>query len=393
MTRSTDTKHFDIIIVGGGIMGLSIAYNLSLRTRKRILVLERHYLCSGASGRNGGGVRAQWSSPLMIQLMRESLELCEDFTSKMGINVWFRKGGYIFFSRNDDKKKSLEASVKLQQSMGLSTQFISLKHAQALVPGIHVPSLDNVEPLFTYKHDDAVVFPWPFVWGYAEKSREQGVTILERAELTAIHEDRACIQLQVELNNALVSYTSDQMILASGVWNKALCQQLEVDLPTTPHRHEICSSEPLKFFLHPLVGDLDNGLYFSQSMRGEIVGGIGNQNVPHGINQENSQEFLSLYSKALTNTMPHIGQVKMLRQWAGLYDLTPDGSPIIGALPNHPHIHLVSGFMGHGFMMAPIIGKIFSEHFLQGSHASIFESWNLDRFSKGTLINESMILG
>ncbi len=166
-----------------------------------------------------------------------------------------------------------------------------------------------------------------------------------------------------------------------------------VTLPNHPHRHEICSTEPLKPFLRPLVADLSNGLYFSQSMRGEIVGGIANDHVPDGLNQESSPLFLQLYAQALTETMPILGSVRVLRQWAGAYDITPDGSPIVGFIDEIEGFYQICGFMGHGFMMAPIMGKLVAEHLLGKSTDPIFEHWNLRRFREGKLVPETMILG
>ena len=168
-----------------------------------------------------------------------------------------------------------------------------------------------------------------------------------------------------------------------------------VELPSRPHRHEICSTEPLKPFLRPLVGDLEDGLYFSQSARGEIVGGIGNEDVPPGLDQGSSMKFLGLYARALSRAMPRLGAVKILRQWAGCYDLTPDGNPLCGAIDEVSGLYLMSGFMGHGFMMAPIMGELFARHLLSDGEEekALFERWALRRYREGRLLSESMILG
>src|SRR3954463_15410160 len=121
----------EVVIVGAGIMGLSIAYNLAHRPRTRdITVVDRSYLCGGASGRNGGGIRAQWSSEANVRLMQESIQICNDFASEMKINVWFRQGGYLFVVRSEAKKRALEASVALQQSCGLRSELLTAREAQ-----------------------------------------------------------------------------------------------------------------------------------------------------------------------------------------------------------------------------------------------------------------------
>ena len=123
------------------------------------------------------------------------------------------------------------------------------------------------------------------------------------------------------------------------------------------------------------------------------MGGIGQQRVPPGPDQNSSFAFLGLYAKALVDTCPVLGKVKVLRQWSGLYDLTPDANPIVGGVDAVEHFYQVSGFMGHGFMMAPVIGKLMAEHIVRGAQLAMFERWNLRRFAEGRLLSESMIIG
>jgi sarcosine oxidase subunit beta len=165
-----------------------------------------------------------------------------------------------------------------------------------------------------------------------------------------------------------------------------------VTLPNVPYRHEIVSSEPLKPFLGPLVSMMGSGLYFSQSMRGEIVGGMGDPQEPPGLNQTSSLRFLARYSRALSELMPRTSAVKLLRQWAGCYDVTPDHSPIIGETPGVSGLLQMSGFVGHGFMMAPAVARRMAE-WMGGAKDEIFERFNLRRFAEGRLEQETFIIG
>src|SRR4051812_4350402 len=154
-------------------MGLAIAYNLAKLGVTNVTVVDRSYLCGGASGRNGGGVRAQWSSEANVRLMQESIKMCRDFASQMKINIWFRQGGYLFLARSEEKRRALEGSVKLQNDCGLSTRMLTPKEARAIVPELDT---DGVVAA-TYNADDGVVFPWPFVWGFAQAARKLGVEV------------------------------------------------------------------------------------------------------------------------------------------------------------------------------------------------------------------------
>lgn len=384
-------EHADIVIIGGGIMGLATAYHLAKlsgesKKRTRIVVLERSYLCGGASGRNGGGVRAQWSSTTNIGLMRRSLERCADFATEMRMNVWFRRGGYLFLARNEERAKQLEASAELQREHGLRTRILTPSEAREVVPQLDVQNLVCA----SFNPDDAVVFPWPFVWGYARAAKERGCELHTHTQVTELETDGQRIRAVVTDRGRIAT---DRVLVCAGAWSPEITRMVGIELPSKPHRHEICSTEPLKPFLKPLVGDLEDGLYFSQSARGEIVGGIGNADVPHGIDQRSSAKFLGLYARALSRAMPQLGAIKILRQWAGCYDLTPDGNPLCGAVDEVEGLYLMSGFMGHGFMMAPIMGELFARHLLFGEERELFERWALRRYKEGKLLEESMILG
>lgn len=377
----------EVVIVGAGIMGLSIAYNLARHHGiTNVTVVDKGYLCGGASGRNGGGVRAQFSSEENITLMRESIRICRDFARELRINVWFRQGGYLFLTRSEQGRAGLEKSVAVQNGCGLQTRMLSPKEAQRLVPELQLEGVVAA----SFNAEDGVVFPWPFVWGYAQGAERLGVDIATFTDVTGFRTEggRVCgvVTNKGEIKTSLV-------INAAGAWSPEVAKLLGVHLPNHPHRHEICSTEPLKLWLKPLVADLSNGLYFSQSMRGEIVGGISNDEVPPGIDMESSHRFLALYSKALVSTCPILGKVKVLRQWAGCYDLTPDANPIVGEVDEVAGFYQASGFMGHGFMMAPVMGRRIAEHVATKKEVPLFDRWNLRRFKEGKLLSESMIIG
>jgi len=381
------------VIVGGGIMGLSIAYQLARAGMTGITVLDQTYLCGGASGRNGGGVRAQWSSDVNVELMQESIRMCREFATEMRINVWFRQGGYLFLVRNEDKRRALEGSVRVQNDCGLATRMLTPREARAIVPELDE---DGVVAA-SYNGDDGVVFPWPFVWGFAQGAKKLGVDVRTFQRVTGFRTEgsritHVCAE-DTRGKGERVDIATKRVVNAAGAWSPEIARMVGIELPNKPHRHEICSTEPLKPWLKPLVADLTDGLYFSQSTRGEIVGGIGQSYVPHGLNQDSSHAFLGKYARSLTRACPVLARVKVLRQWAGCYDLTPDANPIVGPVDDVEHFYQASGFMGHGFMMAPVMGKRLAEHIVHGTGGELFARWNLRRFKEGKLLSEAMIIG
>jgi sarcosine oxidase, subunit beta len=313
----------DVVIIGGGILGLSLAYELARRGTRDVLVLDQAYLNAGASGRNGGGVRAQWSTPDMVTLALRSLALCRRFAVDLGINVWFRPGGYLFLAPDGAQVARLERNAELHVRHGMRTSLLSPEQTLEVVP--HLDASRFVAA--SWNPDDGVVFPWPFLWGYATQAEAMGVKVrtfsrvtgLRRSgdRLTHVETDRGAVACQLVVN-------------AAGAWSKQVAALAGVATPNRPTRHEILVGEPLEPFLDPLVSLLGTGLYFSQSQRGELVGGMGDPDEPEGIVLGSTLRFLSRFARASTRLMPRLAGVKVVRQWAGCYDVTPDNNPILG---------------------------------------------------------------
>jgi sarcosine oxidase subunit beta len=386
------------VVIGGGIMGLSVAYHLAAESVGTVTVIDKSYLCGGASGRNGGGVRAQWSSETNVRLMQESIRMCRQFAHRMKINTWFRQGGYLFLARSPAMRAQLEKSVEVQNQCGLPTRILTPVEARRIVPELNVFGLEAA----AFNPDDGVVFPWPFVWGYAQAAVKLGVEVVTWHEVVGFETKgpridgvyvRRCGPAGEKLDGETTLIRTHKVVNAAGAWSPEVAKLLGVHLPNRPHRHEICSTEPLKPWLKPLVADLADGLYFSQSTRGEIVGGISNEYVPHGLDQQSGPSFLGKYARSLVHTVPILGGVKVLRQWAGCYDLTPDANPIVGPVDEVEEFYQASGFMGHGFMMAPVIGRRLAQVVAGGEPTPEIKQWNLRRFAEGKLLSEAMILG
>ncbi len=375
----------DVVVVGGGIMGLSLAYELARRGVRDVLVLESAYLNAGASGRNGGGVRAQWSTPTFVRLARRSLEICDRFAVEMGVNVWFRRGGYLFLAPNQEHVARLERNAALQRREGLRTRVIGRAEALRVVP-----ELDGSRFLAAaWNPDDGVVFPWPFLWAYAARAEALGVRVrtFTRAvgfetsgdRISAVRTDRGRV-------------ACDTVVVAAGAWSKEVARLAGVRLPNRPVRHEILVTEPLKPWLSPLVSMLGSGLYFSQSQRGEMVGGMGDPEEREGIAMGSTLRFLARFARAATEIVPALAGVQVIRQWAGCYDGTPDNEPVLGAAGYENFLQL-SGFVGHGFMMAPAVAELYADWIAGRGKHEIFERFTVARFAGAMGPKEDFIIG
>lgn len=371
----------DIAIVGGGVMGLGLAYHLAkiAKTAKRgserpsIAVLEGSYLVSGASGRNGGGLRMQWADAGNVALMMESIDLCRGLAQELGINLWFRQGGYLFIARSEAASERLYRNAELHRDVGAPTRLLSPAEAQAVVPHLD-PSMVQVA---TFNPDDGVVFPWPFVWGYAAQAIRRGVLVRTHTRVDRLEATGESYRLTLSTGERL---RAARVVNATGAWSNELHRELGISLPNRPHRHEILSSEPLRPFLDPLVVDLDSGLYFSQSTRGELVTGISLPDLAgyddESLSMHSSLRFLSVLSARLTALMPITRSLKILRQWSGLYDVSPDGDAYVGSTPGHPNLVQLCGFTGHGFMMAPAVTRLVARWLLSGKSHPMLSRWD-----------------
>ncbi len=348
--RQTDYR---VAIVGGGVIGLYTAYRLARAGAGRIVVLDRgSYLSNGASGRNGGGVRQQWETPETIRLAREAVEAYRRFGSEFGVNPWFRQSGYLFLADSPAEVERLQAVHRTVTQEGLPSQWLTPERVARLVPGLSTTGILGA----SYLESDGTLYPFPVVWGLFEAVQNLGVEVCLGTEVyrIAARDDR-----RLSVDGAHGRLDADIVVNAAGGWSSEVARRAGVDLPTRPVRHEICATEPLKPFLDPMVVRASDGLYFSQTMRGELVGGI---SVPHpeglGPGMTTSAGFLVRYARAVLGLYPALRDLRVLRAWSGYYDESPDGLPILGPDPSLPGLVHAAGFGGHGFMLAPAIGRL-----------------------------------
>jgi sarcosine oxidase subunit beta len=184
----------------------------------------------------------------------------------------------------------------------------------------------------------------------------------------------------------------ETVVNAAGAWSKQVAALAGVALPNRPVRHEILATEPLKPWLGPLVSLLGTGLYFSQTQRGEVVGGMGDPEEPEGLSQGSTLRFLGRFARAATGLCPALGGVQVVRQWAGLYDVTPDNNPILGPAGMENFLQL-SGFVGHGFMMAPAVAELYADLLAGRGRDEIFDRFGVGRFAHGGVPKEDFIIG
>jgi sarcosine oxidase subunit beta len=349
MTFARDS--YRVVVVGAGIVGLFTAYHLARAGAGPVLVVDKGFLSSGASGRNGGGVRQQWETRATIRLARESVEAYRRFGLEFGFNIWFRQSGYLFLAETSTELDRLRSVHALVTSEGLPSQMLDADGVARLVEGI----APGVAVGGTYLASDGTLYPFPAIWGVYEAARNLGVEVALGVEAVGVEARNDRVVGVVTANGTVATPT---VVNAAGGWSGDFSRRSGLEVPNVASRHEILATEATKPFLDPMVVRASDGLYFSQSMRGEVIGGL---TLPHrpgtarGVGS--SPEFLRAMARALVGLLPRLGSVGVLRAWSGYYDDTPDGFPVIGGDPRlHGFVH-GNGFGGHGFMLAPATSR------------------------------------
>jgi len=380
------SEEYDAVIIGGGVNGLGTAYHLGKKGFTNVVVLDKSYLGYGASGRNGGGIRQQWTSEENIKLAVESRKMFEDLDEELEEDIEFYQGGYLVLSFDQEEADEFKENVKLQNSLGVESEFLSPEEAKKIVPELDISDVVAA----TFNQSDGTIYPFKVIHGYANRVREMGIDIKEHTEVEDIVTEGNEIK-KVKTDDGDIK--TDTVVNAAGGWSAEIAEMAGAEIPNIPVRHEIMVTEPYQRFLEPMVISFQHGIYFSQSEHGNIVGGIGNPNEEPGINQKGSLWFMREFSNTLLDFIPRFSSVNMIRQWAGLYDTTPDAQPILGSVPEVDRFYQVNGFSGHGFMVSPMVDKVTAELVMGKEPSMDIERLRVERFEDMDIEEEGGVVG
>lgn len=381
-----------VVIIGAGAIGLGVAWELGRRGETDVIVLDRKHLNFGATARNGGGVRAQWTTEANIRLAQESIRRFDRLSQELGHNLFWRQGGYLFVARKERQMDALRGSVAFQNGHGVNTRIVTPEQAKQIVPDLDIEKSGMLGG--SYNPDDATLFPWPLVWGYHQRCKDMGIEVhpfttvtgIDTAPTTggvkAVRTDKGTIQC-------------DWVVNATGSWTNEIGRMVGLELPIRPERHEIMVTEPLKPFLPCMLVDLTTGLYANQSSRGEIVGGISEPDHKVTMDWHSTMSFVTYMARTLTRLVPRTRAVRVMRQWAGSYDMTPDAKPIIESHDEVPGFITAAGFSGHGIMISPVTVEIVAD-LIMGTTPRFDLAWmSSARFKPGAPKGEreTMVIG
>jgi len=375
-----------VVIIGGGAIGLSTAYQLAKHGQSDVVLLERGYLGGGATGRCAEGIRAQFQRSHNIELALASQRIYEHLAEELNYNILFTQYGYLMLAYTEGQLELCSEYVKRQKRLGMSTKLVSPEEAKELVPILNTDGVlaGTFHPKDGSAHHDSVVA------GFAKAARRKGVEINEFTEVSGIRTENGRVKGVATSRGEIATTT---VIIAAGAYTRAVAGWVGVNVPTQPVRHQIMVTEPLKPCINPMVISHDSGVYLRQTMRGELIGGIGDPEEPSSYNMRSGHRFLFRFAKEATRLFPVLRDVSVMRQWAGLYDMAEDGTPIIQEIPSIQRLLLACGWSGHGFMLSPIVGKLLAEQVLYRKTSLSLEPFSLRRFETGQLEYERTVVG
>jgi len=377
----------DVVIIGGGVIGTSIAYHLAKMGAQNTVVLEREsMLGTGSTGKCAGGIRQQFSTEVNIRLSMESVRFFENFREELDADPEFRQNGYLFLATTEEEVTAFQQNVALQRSLGLKVEILSPPEAKDLVPALNVEDV----LLATYCPTDGYADPHSVLQGFAKGARQLGVEMCTDTEATAI-ELKAGKVRAVATNQGRIE--TPVVVDAAGPWLAVVGRMAGIELPVLPYRRQIFVTHPFPAIPDPvpMVIDFQPSFYFRKEGPG-ILMGMTDDEEPPSFNTHADWDFLAQVVEKAIHRAPILEQAGFMDGWGGLYAVTPDDNPILGPLPELEGFICAGGFSGHGFMLAPATGRAIAELILEGQSTVDISALSIDRLREGREFREEQII-
>lgn len=377
----------DVVIIGGGIIGCATAYYLAKQGMTNVVVLDKSYLASGSTGRCGAGVRQQWGLKMNVLLATESIRAFETLNDELdtGLDIEFKQKGYLMLAYSEKMVEQYKKNVALQQELGVPVNLISPQEAKGIVPYLNTDGLLAA----TFCPTDGHINPFIATNSYAEAARRLGVRIETFTEAMGIEVAQGKVVAVVTDKGKI--YT-DAVLNASGGYSREVAALAGVKLPTHPERHQILVTEPVAPVQDPMVISLQHGFYCQQTPHGSFIMGFGDPNELKEHVTSSTWHFMEEMAAKVLPVLPPLAELRVVRQWAGLYNMSPDAQPILGEVPSLKGFYNAVGFSGHGFMLAPVTGMLMAE-LMTGKEPHLdISALSLERFEKGELLREPSVV-
>lgn len=377
----------DIVIIGGGISGCSIAYNLAKDGAKNIVVIEKRFICSGSTGCCGAGIRMQWGTEMNCRMSKFSTEFYENANEILEYDgdVEFKQKGYLLIADTEREISQFKKNIEVQHSCGIPSRMVDLYEAKQIVPHLNTDGLLGA----AFCEKDGFLNPFKTTDAYYRAAKRMGVEfytyttvtdiIVNNGRVSAVVTDKGTIETNIVVNCA-------------GGFSYDVAHMAGVELPVYRERHQILVTEPVEPMQDPMVMAFGLNLYVQQSPHGSFIMGRGDANEPRDGRTTSSWHFLEEMAKTIRNVLPAVGKLRVVRQWAGLYNMTPDRQPVYDKSDSVEGYYMAIGFSGHGFMFGPVTGVVMSDMILGNAPRMDAGKLRLSRFEQGELFVEPSVV-
>jgi sarcosine oxidase, subunit beta len=363
----------EVVVIGGGVMGASALYYLAREGCSNAVLLERETLAAGSTSKAAGGIRAQFSDALNIRITLECIRRYERFADEPGGEIDFKQWGYLFLLTSDEEVASFRRSLELQHELGVPSRLLAPAEAAEIVPGLE---LDGVLAA-TYCPIDGYATPEAAVQGYAAAASTLGASIVQACAASRILVEGGKVS-GVEMDQGTIA--TRRVILTAGVWSKELARTAGINIPVEPEKRHVFFTEPgdsLPYEL-PLTIDFATGFYFHREGRGLLLGG--------------RAETIEDLAPVAVRRLPLLEEIPIRGGWWGYYEMSPDHNAIVGVTQDPDGLVYATGFSGHGFQQAPVIGEHIALLALDRPTPFDLAPFSLERFASGETRTELNVI-
>jgi len=375
-----------VVIIGAGMVGASIAFHLTRLGEKDVFILEKSYVSSGSTGRCAGGIRQQWSTRNNVRLAMRSVEWFKRVREDTGMDVEYKQGGYLILSFDEEEAEEFAENVKMQKEEGLEVEVLTPKQVKRR---FHYVNVEGVK-LATFCPTDGHANPHLANFAYIRRSVENGARLFTKTEVKEIDVSNGTVK-GVWTNAGYIE--CEVVINAAGPWSKDVGEMVGIDLPTESYRHQILVTEPLENMIDPMIISFSGNFYIRQTRHGSFLMGQGDKDERPGINRKVTAKFLLEMVNKMSRRFPFLRNLRVIRQWSGEYNMSPDAQPIVGLSENVSGYFYAVGFSGHGFMVAPAVGEAIAEWIVFGKPKSVDVSQlSLERFKGKEFLKERSVV-
>jgi sarcosine oxidase subunit beta len=379
-------RSYDVVIIGGGVHGLATAYYLAANHGIRnVAVLDRGYLGGGGSGRNTAILRSNYLTPEGVRFYDRSLELYRHLAAELNFNVMFSRRGHLTLAHNDSSLRTMRWRAEVNKLSRVDSEVIDTAEVTRLVPALDTSSAVRYPILGALYHPPGgIIRHDAVVWGYARAADALGVQLHQQTEVTGIDVDAGSRVTGVRTSRGPIS--APVVLNSTAGWSSTVSDLAGVRTPVQTFPLQAAVSEPVRPFLHAVVVSGTLHVYVSQTDRGELVFGASVDPFT-SYSMRGSLEFAEGLAAHVLELMPGLSKMRLLRQWAGLCDMTPDFSPIMGTTPVEG-FYLDVGWGTYGFKAGPVSGEAMAEAIATRATPEIIAAFGLDRFAHGKLVGE-----